>query len=197
MGVRIGQAHAPGATPLDPDEIEGLIPRHITLKRELDEYEQANILAAQAWVEKRVIKNLLSEEYIRKLHKRMLNKTWKWAGTFRKTEKSIGVDPSQISVNLRDLLEDVKCWREFNTFPVDEQAARLHHRLVLIHPFPNGNGRHARLFTDAFLRSCGAEPFSWGRINLVNASATRTMYIAALRAADQRDYLPLLAFVRT
>lgn len=197
MGIRIGQAHAPGATPLDPDEIEGLIPRHITLKRELDEYEQANILAAQAWVEKRAIKNLLSEEYIRKLHKRMLNKTWKWAGTFRKTEKSIGVDPSRIGVNLRDLLEDVKCWREFNTFPVDEQAARLHHRLVLIHPFPNGNGRHARLFTDAFLRSCGAEPFSWGRINLVNASATRTTYIAALRAADQRDYLPLLAFVRT
>jgi Fic-DOC domain mobile mystery protein B len=127
----------------------------------------------------------------------MFNKTWKWAGQFRSTEKSIGVDPVQISVKLRDLLEDVECWRELRTYPIDEQAARLHHRLVLIHPFPNGNGRHARLFTDAFLRLCGAQPFSWGRINLVNASATRTAYIAALQAADCRDYGPLLAFVRT
>lgn len=197
MGVGVGQAHAPGATPMDPDEIEGLIPRHITLKLELDEYEQANILAAQAWAEKRVAKDMLSEDYVRKLHKRMFNKTWKWAGTFRKTEKSIGVDPSQIGVSLRNLLEDVKCWREFNTFPIDEQAARLHHRLVLIHPFPNGNGRHARLFTDVFLRFCGADPFSWGRIDLVSASATRTAYIAALQAADSKDYVPLLAFVRT
>jgi Fic-DOC domain mobile mystery protein B len=197
MGVGVGQAHALGATPMDPDEVEGLIPRHITLKRELDEFEQANILAAQEWAEKRVAKHLVSEGYVRMLHKKMFDKTWRWAGKFRKTEKSIGVDPLQISVNLRNLLEDVNCWREFNTYPIDEQAARLHHRLVLIHPFPNGNGRHARLFTDAFLRSCGAAPFSWGRINLVNASATRTAYIAALQAADRRDYGPLLAFVRT
>lgn len=196
MGV-VGPAHAPGATPMDPDEVEGLIPRHITLKLELDEFEQANILAAQEWSEKRIDKQLLSEAYVRRLHKRMFDRTWKWAGQFRNTEKSIGVDPAQISVNLRNLLDDVKCWREFNTYSIDEQAARLHHRLVLIHPFSNGNGRHARLFTDAFLRSCGAAPFSWGRINLVNASATRTAYIAALQAADRRDYGPLLAFVRS
>lgn len=182
---------------MDPDEIEGLIPRHITLQRELDEYEQANILAAQEWAEKRIAKQLLSESYVRKLHQRMFDKTWQWAGQFRTTEKSIGVDPVLISVKLRDLLDEVKCWREFNTYPIDEQAARLHHRLVLIHPFPNGNGRHARLMTDAFLRSCGVAPFTWGRINLVNASATRTAYIAALQAADQRDYGPLLAFVRS
>jgi Fic-DOC domain mobile mystery protein B len=197
MGVGIGKAHAPGATPMDPDEVEGLIPRHITLKRELDEFEQANILEAQEWAEKRVRKELLSEDYVCMLHTRMFNKTWKWAGKFRKTEKSIGVDPLQISVDLRNLLEDAKCWREFNTYPVDEQAARLHHRLVLIHPFPNGNGRHARLFTDAFLRFCRIAPFSWGQINLVNPSTTRTTYIAALQAADRRDYEPLLAFVRT
>ena len=127
----------------------------------------------------------------------MFSKTWRWAGRFRKTEKSIGIDPSQIGVSLRDLLDDVKCWREFNTYPVDEQAVRLHHRLVLIHPFPNGNGRHARLYTDAFLRYCGAGLFSWGRINLMNASAIRNAYIAALQAADKKDYRPLLAFVRT
>ncbi len=196
MGV-VGPAHAAGATPMDPNEVDGLIPRHITLKRELDEFEQANIMAAQEWAEKRIAKQLLGEAYVRKLHKKMFDKTWRWAGQFRQTEKSIGVDPMQISVNLRDLLEDVKCWREFITYPIDEQAVRLHHRLVLIHPFPNGNGRHARLFTDVFLRSCGAVPFTWGRINLVDASTTRTAYIAALRAADRRDYGPLFAFVRT
>jgi Fic-DOC domain mobile mystery protein B len=127
----------------------------------------------------------------------MFNKTWKWAGTFRKTEKSIGVDQLRISVDLRNLVDDAKCWREFNTYPIDEQAARLHHRLVLIHPFANGNGRHARLFTDTFLRFCGSTPFSWGQVNLVNPSASRTAYIAALQAADRRDYGALLAFVRT
>lgn len=182
---------------MDPDEVEGLIPRHITLKRDLDEFEQANILAAQEWAEKRVRKELLSEDYVCTLHKKMFNKTWKWAGKFRKTEKSIGVDPSQIGVDLHNLLEDAKCWQNYHTYPVDEQAARLHHRLVLVHPFPNGNGRHARLFTDAFLRFCGVAPFSWGQINLVNPSATRTDYIAALQAADHKDYGPLLAFVRT
>ncbi|AMP02411.1 fic/DOC family protein [Collimonas pratensis] len=197
MGVGLGQQHAPGATPLDPDELAGLIPRHITLKRELDEYEQANILQAQAWAESRIRKNMLNERDLRQLHKRMLDKTWRWAGTFRKTEKSIGVDPARISVDLHNLLEDVKCWRELNTYPIDEQAARLHHKLVLIHLFPNGNGRHARLFTDCFLRYCGVQPFTWGSVNLVDASDTRAAYIAALRAADNRDYGPLLAFVRT
>jgi Fic-DOC domain mobile mystery protein B len=197
VGLGIGQVHAPGATPLDPDEMAGLIPRHITLKRELDEYEQANILAAQAWAEKRVKQNVLSEAYVRRLHKKMFDRTWRWAGTFRKTEKSIGIDPLQIGVGLRNLLDDVQCWREFNTFSLDEQATRLHHRLVWIHLFPNGNGRHARLLTDVFLRSCGARPFSWGRIELVSPSTTRSAYIHALQAADRRDYVPLLAFVRT
>lgn len=199
MGLKIGEAHAPGATPMDPDERDGLVPKHIVLKRELDEFEQINILEGQAWAErnKNFRKNLLSDENARKLHQKMFGKTWKWAGTFRRTEKSIGVDPVKIGVMLHDLLEDVKAWQEFKTYPVDEQAVRLHHRMVLIHPFPNGNGRHARLFTDAFLRSCDAEPFSWGRINLVDPSETRTAYISALQAADAKDYGPLLAFVHT
>jgi Fic-DOC domain mobile mystery protein B len=197
VGLIVGPAHAVGATPMDPDEVEGLIPRHITLKRELDEYEQANILEAQEWTESRTHRNILSEAFVRRLHKKMLGKTWKWAGTFRKTEKSIGMDPARIAVELHHLLEDVKVWREFGTFSIEEQAVRLHHRLVSIHPFPNGNGRHARLFTDTFLRSCGVAPFSWGGVNLVEASETRARYISALQAADNRDYMLLLAFVRT
>lgn len=197
MGLGFAQQNAPGATPLDPNELAGLIPKHITVKRDLDEFEQANILQAQDWAEKRVRKNMLSEAYVRELHKRMLNKTWRWAGTFRNTEKSIGVDPARIAVELHNLLENVKTWLQYNAYPLDEQAVRLHHKLVLIHPFPNGNGRHARLFTDCFLRYCGAQPFTWGSVNLVDASETRTAYIDALRSADSRDFTALHAFVRT
>ena len=186
-----------GVTLMDADESSGLIPKHITLKRELDEYEQENIFTAQQWAVKQINKDILSENFVRKLHKRMFDKTWKWAGKFRKTEKSIGIDPARIGVELYNLLNDVKTWQEFKTYPLDEQAARLHHRMVLIHPFPNGNGRHARLFTDIFLQKCGAEPFSWGSINLSDASQTRRDYITALQAADRREYEHLLDFIRS
>jgi Fic-DOC domain mobile mystery protein B len=190
----LGGAHAPGATPPDKDELAGIIPKHIATQQELNEYEEANILLGLEWA-MTSRKDILSEDYVRQLHKRMFNKTWRWAGTFRNTEKSIGVDPAQIAVRLRDLLENVKAWQEFKSYPVDEQAVRLHHGLVWIHPFPNGNGRHARLFTDMFLKRCEHKPFTWGQTNLTNDSATRRAYIDALRAADNRDYAPLMAFV--
>lgn len=176
----------------------GLIPKHITLKSELDEWETLNILEGQKWAfNSRHKAPILSEGFVRALHKRMFDKTWKWSGIFRKTEKSIGIDPLQISVSLCNLLADVESHIEFGSYPLDEIATRLHHRLVLIHPFPNGNGRHARLFTDVFLTRLGARPFTWGRVNLNNASVTRSKYIGALQAADTRDYKALLEFVRS
>jgi len=193
----IGKAHVSGATPMDPDEIDGLIPQHITMKRELDEYEQANILSAQEWADRRIRKDVLNEKFVRDLHRRMFNKTWKWAGQFRKTEKSIGVDPLYISIELRKLLDDAQYWQQFGTYPIDEQACRLHHRMVFIHLFANGNGRHARLMTDVFLRSCGAQPFSWGQINMTNPAQTRKAYISALQAADGKNYGLLRGFVRS
>lgn len=199
MGA-IGSVHAPGATPTDPDEVAGLIPAHITLQSQLNEWEAENIRAGQGWALGRPHKgsNVLSEDYVRKLHRHMFNKTWRWAATFRTTEKSIGVAPERIAVSLHNLLEDVKAQLEFETFGLDEIAARLHHRLALIHPFPNGNGRHARLFSDMFLRSQGGQVFSWGSgANLTNQSATRAAYISALQAADAKAIAPLLAFVRS
>lgn len=109
VNVSLGHAHVSGATPMNPDEVDGLMPRHITFKRDLDEFEQANILKAQEWSLKRVRKDILSGGFVCLLHKKMFDKTWRWAGKFRKTEKSIGVDPAIIGIGLRDLLEDVKC----------------------------------------------------------------------------------------
>jgi Fic-DOC domain mobile mystery protein B len=196
--VMLGGEHAPGATPLDPDEAAGLIPTHITTQGELNEWEQNNILQGQTWAMKNLKRvDIYTDDYLRKLHVAMFDETWAWAGTYRKTEKSIGVDPVKIATSVRNLLEDVKAQVEFEAYPIEEIAARLHHRLVLVHPFPNGNGRHSRLFTDVFLKRNGHQPFTWGSVSLVRASVTRDAYITALRAADSKDIGPLLAFVRT
>lgn len=184
------------ATPLSPDERQGLIPSYITLRRELNEAEQASILEAEHWAFARK-RDVLSEPFLKGLHKRMFGRVWRWAGEFRLTERNIGITPYRIPVELRQLLDDCRYWIEHGTYPPDEVAVRFHHRLVWIHPFPNGNGRHARLVTDLLLAGSGEPRFTWGRANLVDASATRQAYIAALRAADNHDIRPLLEFART
>jgi Fic-DOC domain mobile mystery protein B len=184
------------STPLEPEEQEGLIPSYITLRSELNEAEQANILDAAEWAFSRP-RDVLSEKFLSNLHKRMFGRVWKWAGTYRRTGKNIGVDAYQIPVELRQLLDDVRYWIENDTFPLDEIATRFHHKLVWIHLFPNGNGRHARMATDLLLVKLGHPPFTWGRVNLVDPNDTRQTYVDALRAADHQDYKILLEFVRS
>jgi Fic-DOC domain mobile mystery protein B len=187
-----------GATPLDPDESAGLLPGHIATREQLDEWEAENILEGQRWaagVAKR--RDTLDDAFLRELHKRMFGRTWKWAGTYRSTEKNLGVAPARIAADVRQLLENTRAQIAAKVAPIDEVAARFHHRLVWIHPFPNGNGRHARLLTDLLLAANSAEPFTWGRGDLEHAGEARERYLAALRAADARDFSLLLAFVRS
>ena len=185
-----------GSTPLTEEEREQLIPSYITLKRELNEAEQANILEAESWAFARK-RDVLNEKFLTDLHNRMFGRVWRWAGSYRHSQKNVGIDAYRIPIDLRQLIEDCRYWIEHETYNPDEIATRFHHRLVAIHPFPNGNGRHARLATDLLLTKQGQERFSWGRVNLVDASETRDTYINALRAADRHDYAPLLAFVRS
>jgi len=182
------------STPLAAEEREGLIPSYVTLRRELNEAEQANILEAEQWAFSRK-RNVLDERFLTDLHKRMFGRVWRWAGKFRHTERNVGVEPYRIATDLRKLLDDSRYWIEHNTYPLDEISARFHHRLVYIHPFPNGNGRHARLATDLLLVALGQSRFSWGQTSLVNTGETRHAYVVALRAADGRDIRPLLEFV--
>jgi len=187
-----------GATPLDPDEAAGLLPGHIATREQLDEWEAENILEGQRWaanVARR--RDLLDDAFVRELHRRMFGRTWKWAGTYRSTEKNLGIAPARVAGEVRQLLENTRAQIAGKVALIDEIAARFHHRLVWIHPFPNGNGRHARLLTDLVLAANGAEPFTWGRGDLEHAGEARERYLAALRAADTRDLAPLLAFVRT
>ncbi|MBI9017382.1 MAG: mobile mystery protein B [Phycisphaerae bacterium] len=190
--------YAEGATPLDPNEIEGLIPTHITKREELDRWEQQNINEALAWVDEKKPNDVLNERFIKILHKKMFCDAWKWAGTFRKTEKNIGVPIYKISIDLKLLCDDAKYWIEHKTFSEDEIATRFHHRLVLIHLFPNGNGRHARLITDILIEHVfNKSPFTWGKTDLIKSGQDRKKYIEALRAADNNDYDLLLIFVRS
>ncbi|MCY4034923.1 MAG: mobile mystery protein B [Hyphomicrobiales bacterium] len=186
-----------GATPLDPDELEGLKHKHITTRDELNELEQANIQVCLQWISRSRQRDILSDEFLRILHKRMFGDVWDWAGTYRQTEKNIGVDPFHISTKLRMLVDDARYWVEQNTYPPLEAAARFHHRMVQIHPFPNGNGRHARIATDLYLeRHFGHAPIEWAHgFNIQTNNKRRNAYITALRAADGGDYEPLLEFV--
>ena len=185
------------ATPLEPEEREGLLQTWITYRRDLNEAEQTNIAAGTSWAWRARRRDRLSEEFIRRLHKRLFGDVWAWAGEFRKTERNIGIEPVRIPVELRTAFDDARYWIEHETFPPDGIAVRLHHRLVAIHPFPNGNGRTTRLMGDLVAARLGQEPFTWGRQNLTDVSETRARYIAALRAADNHDIGPLLEFARS
>ena len=188
--------YPPGATPLDADEIASLIHGHITTQGELNEWEQLNIVQGEQWARKQR-KDILTEAFLRQLHQQLFGETWKWAGEFRKTDKNIGVDWLKIGVELKNLLDDTRYQIEHASYPSDEIAVRFHHRLVAIHPFPNGNGRHARLMADLLVERLGQPRFTWGSHSLIDANATRQQYIAALQAADRRDIAPLLAFARS
>ena len=186
-----------GATPLDPDEMGGLIFKHIQVRGQLDELEQVNIQNGLKWLKKQNTSDVLTEGFTRDLHKRLFGDVWKWAGSFRQTEKNIGVDPIQISIQLRQLLEDARYWVDNNTYPPKELAARFHHKLVFIHPFPNGNGRHSRIMADAVLTKLMNEPvIDWaGGYQLHRMNVRRDQYTAALRRADAHDFSELLKFV--
>lgn len=189
--------YSDGATPLTAEELEGLLPTHIATRGELNAWEARNVLKAEKWLLGQRRRDMLSLAFVRRLHKRMFDETWKWAGTFRTTEKNIGVDPAHIAPGTVDLCEDVKVQLAHKSLPLDQIAALFHHRLVSIHPFANGNGRHARLMTDLLLTQNGAARFSWGEDTSITESEVRRRYIAALRAADARDYALLFAFVRS
>lgn len=188
------------ATPLTPEEREGLLQSWITHRADLNEAEQENIVKGALWARRSrgsTVDAMLSDGFVRALHKRMFGEVWKWAGSYPQTERNIGIDAYRIQNELGNLFDDVRYWVEHKTFTPDEIAIRLHHRLVAIHPFPNGNGRHARLMADLLIERLGGEPFSWGGGSLADVGELRARYIAALRATDNHDIAPLLAFARS
>lgn len=198
MGLEL--EYIEGQTPIDEDEKEGLRIETTSTKAELDEFEQQNIEEAMQWVFGRKFKPkvVFTEKFICNLHKRMFGNIWAWAGEFRKTDKNIGIDKFQIPIELKVLCDDTLYWMEHASYPPEEMAVRFKHRIVSIHCFPNGNGRHSRLMGDIIIEKLyGREPFSWGAGNLSKAGDTRKTYLQAVKKADQGDYAPLLTFARS
>lgn len=187
----------PGATPLDPDEADGLIPTHISTQIQLNEWELANIIDGERWAFARRRGSITDPANIRTLHRKMFGDTWRWAGTYRTTGKNIGVDASLIASCLHDLCADVTLQLRTRSLALDDIAMRFSHRLVAIHPFANGNGRLSRTAADLLLVREGAPRFSWGGGSLATPGQVRERYLRALRQADAGDYAGLLQFVRS
>jgi len=197
MGLKID--YSSNQTTLDEDEKEGLLIKAITKRQELDEFEQINIERAMDWTMRKRVKidKILTENYVCKLHRKMFDQTWKWAGEFRKTNKNIGVDKYTIGIELNQLLNDCKYWVANNIFPPDEIALRLKHRIVKIHPFPNGNGRLSRLLADVIITHGYNMPaFTWGNKRNETTKTIRKDYLKALFAADDGNYSLLIEFAR-
>ncbi len=189
-----------GQTPLDEDEMEGLLIKTINTRGELDEFEQLNIEKGMLWTMKRKFnaEKIFSESFVKELHRKMYGEVWQWAGEFRKTNKNIGIDKLQIAVELRALLDDCTFWIEKKIFNDDEIAIRFKHRLVSIHCFTNGNGRHSRLFADVVIGQVFKQPvFSWGAASLTKKGEARKNYLQAIRKADAGDFEELILFARS
>lgn len=188
--------------PLDPEEAAGLKLSYISTRGELNTVEALNVEDGFHWAygRARTPDELLEPVLLEELHRRMFGDVWKWAGNYRKTDKNIGVPWWQVRTCVVELLTDVRAWVAApvdSAMGPDEIGARYHHRLVTIHPFPNGNGRHSRAAADVLITSLGGERFTWGRANLSDVSEVRSRYVSALRAADGHDIGPLLEFVRS
>lgn len=195
MGLELN--YKDGQTPLDEEEKQGIKIKSITTQEELDEFEQLNIEKAVEWTIHVRLKpeKILTEKFIKDLHKRMYGEVWKWAGEYRKTDKNIGVKWTQIQIELKNLMDDTKYWIDNKTYPPEEIAIRYKHRIVAIHCFANGNGRHSRMMDDIIIESVfGKESFSWHQSNMVKADEKRREYIKALKAADKGNIKPLMKF---
>jgi len=198
MGLKL--EYIEGQTPIDEDEKEGLIIKTISTRGELDEFEQANIQQAVEWTMKVTFskEEILTENFILLVHKKMFGEVWEWAGTKRKTNKNIGVDKSQISIEIKKLIKDCEYWIDNKIFQPDEIAVRFSHRVVQVHVFPNGNGRHSRLIADIFISHIFKKPvFTWGRSNLSKSGDSRKKYLDALHKADEGIMKPLVTFARS
>ncbi len=195
MGLEF--VYTDGQTPINEEEKEGLKIKSITTQRELDEFEQLNLEKALEWTIHANLKpeKILTEKFIKDLHKKMYSDVWKWAGSFRKTDKNIGIKWPLIGLELKTLIDDTKYWIDNKTYSPEEIAIRFKHRIVAIHCFPNGNGRHSRMMADIIIESIfGKDVFSWQSSNMVKADEKRKEYITALRAADNGNIQPLIEF---
>ncbi|MEP7081606.1 MAG: mobile mystery protein B [Chloroflexota bacterium] len=194
-----------GATPIEAEDLNGLIPEFVATRADLNQVEYENIAKALPWAARQArvggVLRLFDYAFVFELHRQMFGDVWTWAGSQRRLETNMGASPHQIPTALRQALDDARYWHEHDVYPVDHRAARIHYRLVLVHPFPNGNGRCTRLIADLYLRAVGSQPFSWATGRLDDGAEAqrdvRRAYVAALEAAPADDCDALVTFARS
>ena len=192
-----GHSAESGSAPIAPGDQARLVPS-LSTRAQLDEIERLKINAARVWAMRAAVlqrSDLLTEPFARELHRRMFGGVWRGAGRYRTFERAPGWEAHRIPEGVRMFLDDAEGWIRFSTYPVRESAVRLHHRLVAIHPWSNGNARHARLLADVVVASQGEEPLTWGAGSPSSGLGTSpSRYADAIRAADAGDMGPLLGF---
>jgi len=188
-----------GATPLSEDDYRELILQQLPDRNALNFAEATNILKAQTKHLERKVRPevVLDDLFVRTLHREMFGEVWQWAGKYRTRDLSLGVEFTLVAESVRALMDNAKLWVDDNALDSDTLACQLHHQLVLIHPFVNGNGRLSRLMSDILLTSMGSEPFTWGASSLGGNSQARDAYIKSLKIADNGHLGPLLHFARS
>jgi Fic-DOC domain mobile mystery protein B len=185
-----------GATPFD---VDGLRLTHLRTREAIYDAEAENILLAyQKYLRRRLSPNRawFTEGFVRQVHRDMLGAVWEWGGRYRETELTIGVPAHQIREEIAKLCDDRLFWDKDKNMPIIERAARLHARLAWIHPFRNGNGRHARLITDIFLYSHRHALPEWPHSELIQEGTPREEYLVAMKQADRGNFESLITFTK-
>lgn len=184
------------------DDTSGLILTHLTTRTERNAAEAHIIsLAYDKYIfearRKKQGARWFTNEFICAVHRDMFGSIWDWAGKYRTDNLNIGVDWRLISEQIHLLCDDFLYWDSTtSTMTVLEVAARLQNRLTKIHPFRNGNGRHARLITDIFFYSRRHPLPEWPQTHLMSEGhQIRELYIAAMQKADQGDFSSLIRFL--
>lgn len=202
MTNRLPSSNTQNAIPLSDEDLSGLIPKFVATRDDLNLAEQNNIESATLWAfrSRRIIspKEMLTPTFSDEIHRRMFGDVWRWAGQHRVRQTNIGVEIYEISTEMRNLFDDARYWVEHSTYPSDELAVRLHHRLVKVHPYINGNGRHSRFMADLYLHAIDEPRLTWGRHRDIDTDhEIRRAYIAGLQAADAGNINPLLDFAHS
>jgi Fic-DOC domain mobile mystery protein B len=186
-----------GSTPLDPDQITGIKFSHLVNMGELDEVEDLNIQKGLEWLNRQKGDDYISMEFFCKLHEKLFSDVWKWAGKFRKVEVNLSqIRSYDVGPQLKMFFEDVKIWIESGKMSWDEIAAEMHHRLIAIHPFPNGNGRTTRIYTEYVQKRNKQAVTSWKASLVHDPKERRRSYIKALQQADKGNFQPLIEFMK-
>jgi Fic-DOC domain mobile mystery protein B len=180
--------------PITAAETALLVPS-LSTRSQLLEIEQMSIHAARLWAMRpRNLEagEIFTEKFLIELHRRMFTGIWRGAGRYRKSIAATGWEPSRIAEGVRLFLDDADGWARYSTYPIHECAVRLHHRLISIRPWSNGNGRHARLMADVAVAAQGEAALTWG--SRTAPGSARTRYVEAIGAADGGDLGPLVEF---